>query len=140
MFLTNNGLLNGIILNQKLKIGCSLRQKIDFVQFGYFLMARHHVKSQNEIIFFEYIDFWPKIQLSLYPSLESRQPILFSISVYNIKYLSINKSTVSNLCLQLQYRQMEGLNIPTLFLLVPPALKKRGSGQENLKIHKHVRK
>jgi hypothetical protein len=36
-----------------------------------FLMTRHYVSSQNTIISFEDIDFWPKIFLILYPSLKN---------------------------------------------------------------------
>ena len=35
------------------------------------MITRHYVNSQNTIIYFEDIDFWPKIYLMLYPSLEN---------------------------------------------------------------------
>ena len=35
------------------------------------MTTRHYVKSQNTIISFEGIDFWPRIFLILYPSIEN---------------------------------------------------------------------
>ena len=40
-----------------------------------FLTARHYVNSKNTILFFEYVDFWAKIYLILYPFLENQQPV-----------------------------------------------------------------
>ena len=44
-----------------------MTEKIDW--FGNFLPPPHYVNSQNTIISFEHVDFWPKIFLILYPSL-----------------------------------------------------------------------
>ena len=44
----------------------------DFVsRFWHFLTTRHYVNLQNTIISFEDIDFWPRIYLIWYPSLEN---------------------------------------------------------------------